>query len=202
MSVPLGHGKHDSRIGAITSRSLVEALSGKHIRRLLQERLRGWLSSSERVEPDRVRVEIDLAADEALGPQGVNGEGAPEQLDTPALRRAPDEDDHALGMGLQIRLPLAGEGAPRRGRLDPLRSTAAKGLDVALGTLLKGGKGIVVEPRPHLRLPSPVEVFDGSLEPALAGRDEHGGDGQPQTGPQGERDRFPGYSRPRWRINP
>ena len=44
-----------------------------------------WRSPTESVEANLARVEIDLASDETGRPQGVNGEGATDQGDTPAV---------------------------------------------------------------------------------------------------------------------
>ncbi len=75
--------------GAITSRSLDEASSWKAVGRFVQERLVKRLTTAKRMEADGLGVEIDLAANEAMGPKGVYPERTTRRLTVPAsvLRR-------------------------------------------------------------------------------------------------------------------
>ena len=182
VSVPLGRTEHESMGGAITSRSLDEASSWKAVGRFVQERLVMRLTPAKRMEADGLGVEIDLAANEAMGPKGVYPEGATQQAHGTSLRTVADEDERANRVRLQIRLPGRRERPPCGSRLDTGGRARAVGVDIAPGTLLEGSERRVVEASPDLGLPATVEVSDGSLESALLGRREDRGNPQLQAG--------------------
>src|SRR5712691_555704 len=150
VSVPLGRGTHDSKRSAIASWSLEKRFSWEDVGNLAQERLVMRLASAQRMEADRLGAEVHLAPDQAVGPEGIRLEGAPEQTHGARLRGAPDEDHHPLGPPLQIRLPGSRKQTPRgRGR-DAGGGALTVGADVAPGALLGVGERIVVEARPDL----------------------------------------------------
>jgi len=133
----------------------------------MQEGLVMGFTTAKRMEADRLSVEIDIAANKPMRPQGVDRKGTAQQADGPGLRAAADEDDRSDWMGLQIRAPVGRERPPCGRRLDTDGGALAVGADRAPGTLLEVGKRRVMEASPDLGSPAPVEVFDGCLESAL-----------------------------------
>ena len=125
------------------------------------------LPPAKRMESDGLGAEIHLAPDQAVGPEGIGLEGAPEEAHRTGLRSAPDEDHHPFGMGLQIRLPRGRERTPWGRAFDAGGRALAVGADIAPGALLKVSERIVVEACPDLGLPAAVEGFDGGLEAAF-----------------------------------
>ena len=91
----------------------MKGLPWKDVGSLAQERLVMWLPSAKRMEADGLGAEIQIAADQAVGPKGSRLEGATEQAHGAGLRGAADEDHHAVGLSLQIRVPRDRERASR-----------------------------------------------------------------------------------------
>jgi hypothetical protein len=67
------------------------------------------LPSAKRMEADGLGAEIDLAADQAVGPEGIRLEGMPEQAHRAGRRGTPNENHDSGGLSLQIRLPRGRE---------------------------------------------------------------------------------------------
>ena len=78
----------------------------------------GWFSSAERMEANRVSIEIEIAADQTMRPQTVYVKAAAEKADRSTLRGAADEDHQTARMRLEILTPTNGKGASRRSRFD------------------------------------------------------------------------------------
>src|SRR5262249_55697350 len=91
---PLGRTGHESKGSAISARSLQEASAREAVGRLAQERLVLWLTAPKGVEADDLRGEMDLAPHEAMGPEAIDVEGAPQQGHRARLRAAPNEDHY------------------------------------------------------------------------------------------------------------
>jgi len=139
--------------------------------------------SAQRVEANGLGVEIQLAADQAMGPAGIHLEGTTEETDSAGLRGATEEDHQPVGSGLQIRLPRGRERPSGGSGPDASGGALAVGVDIPLGAFLEVGERIMVEACPNLGLPPAVEVFDGGLEPAFVRWHEHGHDVESQARP-------------------
>jgi hypothetical protein len=113
------------------------------------------------MKPDGLRAEVHVAPDQAVRPEGIGLEGAPEQGHPAGRRSATDEDHHAARRRLQIREPARWERTPRGSRLDAGGGALAVRTEIAPGTLVEGGERIMVEASPNLGLPAAVEVFNG-----------------------------------------
>jgi hypothetical protein len=133
-----------------------------------------WLSSSEGVEADGVGVEVELAADESVRPELVDGEGVAEQADLAAIVGASEEDNLAYGMSLKVLAPRLREGLPEGGCQDAFGGSGSCGGNEPGGLILKSLQGVVVEASPDLGLPAAVVAFDGGLEAGLARWSEDG----------------------------
>ena len=151
----------------------------------------GWFSSAERMEANRVSIEIEIAADQTMRPQTVYVKAAAEKADRSTLRGAADEDHQTARMSLEILTPTNGKGASRRSRFDAGGSSPAISGDVARRALLEVDERIVMETQPHFGMPAAVEVFDGSLEAAFLGRGEHRSHAKLQTGAYDAAERIP-----------
>ena len=103
------------------SRSLLEPPARQFIGDLAEERLMVRLAASQGVEAEAARVEVDLGTDQPVGPRGVDLEAAAQHLHGPLRVGAPQEDQPAARVGLQVQRPALGERPTARGRLDPRR---------------------------------------------------------------------------------
>src|SRR6476620_2441072 len=72
------------------------------------------LLPTQGVESDLARVEVELRADQAVGPPRVDRIGPFQQPHRPDGVRSPHEDDAAVGVGLQVQPPGHREGTTRR----------------------------------------------------------------------------------------
>jgi len=183
VSEPLGQRRHDPKGSARASRSLVKGLSWKDVGSLAKEWVVSGLPSAKRMEADGLGAEIDLAADQAVGPEGIRLEGMPEQAHRAGRRGTPNENHDSGGLSLQIRLPRGRERTALGSAVDAGGGTLAVGADIASGALVEVGERVMEETRPNLRLPAPVEVFDGGLEAAFLRRGEDWNDVKSQARP-------------------
>lgn len=71
-----------------------------------------------------------------MGPECIHMEHTAEQTHTAFVRGTAKENNHTLGMGLKILMPVDRKGMSLRGSLDALRSPLAMRVDVTLGTFL------------------------------------------------------------------
>ena len=130
---PLGQRKHDSKGGAIASRSLGKGFLWKDVGGLTQDGLVIRLTSAKRMDADGLGAKIHLAANQAVGPEGIRLEGTTEQAHGAGFRGAPDKDHHAFGPSLQVRLPRGRERTPLGSALDARGGPLAIGADIAPG---------------------------------------------------------------------
>src|SRR3712207_4056524 len=60
---------------------------------LPQQRLVAGVAPPQGIAPDRARVQIDLAANQPMGPVGIHDDGMPQQANLPGLAGAAQVDD-------------------------------------------------------------------------------------------------------------
>jgi hypothetical protein len=156
------------------SRSALEGFSWELVRDLSEQGLVLWLSSSEGVEADDVGVEVELAADEAVRPEWVDGEGVAEQADLATIVGSSEENNFPCGMSLKVLPPRLREGLPEGGCQDAFGGSGSRGGNEPGGLILKSLQGVVMEASPDLGLPAAVVAFDGGLEAGLARWSEDG----------------------------
>ena len=94
---------------------------------------------------------------------------------------AAQENNLATQRGLEVELPVRGEGATGRGLVDAGSQALAISLQEAGGALSQSLGMFMVEAVPDLLLPEVVEAFDESLEAGFAGRGKDGDDLQSQA---------------------
>jgi hypothetical protein len=154
------------------------------------------VAPAQGIEPDPVRVEIDLAPDQAVGPGSIDGEGVSEQRGSPRGARPAEEDDLPPQRRLPVKLPRRGERAARwrrlvsEGRLPSVRRNVA-GRD--------GGEplqALVVAAVPDFELPAAVEALHPCLEPVLLDRGKYWRDGEAQAEARHAANRVPELVRP------
>src|SRR3954465_12609036 len=104
----------------ITSLSLSEFTSRQPMIDLPEHGLDRRLLPTQGVDADLARVEIELGADQAVGPPRIDRTAPLQQAPPPGGVRAPHEDDPAARMGLQVQLEGRGESATGWRRIDPL----------------------------------------------------------------------------------
>src|SRR5258705_1970108 len=115
---PLGQRKHGSKGGATACRSLMEGSPGRAVGNLAQERLVIRVPTAKGMKPDGLSAEVHFAPDQAVRPEGIGLDGAPEQAHPAGLRGATDEDHHSARLRVQIREPESLERTSRGSRLD------------------------------------------------------------------------------------
>src|SRR5437867_12115895 len=101
--------------------------------------------SAQRVEANGLGVEIQLAADQAMGPAGIHPEVTTEETDSAGLRGATEEDYEPVGSSLQIRLPRGGKRPSGGSGADESGGALAVGVDRPPGPLLEVAERAVVE---------------------------------------------------------
>src|SRR3954469_23488818 len=99
-----------------TSLSLSEFTSRQPMIYLPQHGLDRRLLPTQGVDADLARVEIELGADQAVGPPRIDRMAPLQQAHRPDGIGSPYEDDPTAGMGLQVQPPGHREGPTGRGR--------------------------------------------------------------------------------------
>src|SRR4051795_1869531 len=117
------------------------------------------LLPTQGVEADLARVEIELRADQAVGPPRIDRIAPSQQAHRPGGVRAPHEDDPTARMVLQVQPPGYREGPTGRGQIDPLRATRPHGGHETVRLLPNLSRRREREPGPDLRLPQAVVAF-------------------------------------------
>jgi hypothetical protein len=121
------------------------------------------------------------AAQETVGPGGVDAAAMAEHVDGAASVGATQEDDVAGGDGGRIGPPRRREGATERAiSMTALAELSDVGVDEAVAAEAHLVQALEVKTMPDLALPEAIEVFDGGLEARLARWSENGGN------PEGE----------------
>ena len=138
-------------------------------------------STSESVEGDAVLIEIDVAANESVRPQGVHAEGASQEVDCARFGGSAEVDDFA-GQGLaEVEPPGFREWSAWRSILNAAGGPFVGRQDETLRTLPESLQRGVMKTAPHLGLPTSVVVFDGRLKTGFARRGEDGSDAELQA---------------------
>src|SRR3990172_1238946 len=163
------------------SRSLRKVSSGKRVFDFFQERLGGWIASSQGTEADGFPIQVDHGTNQTVQPIPIDGKGMSEHVDTALVVGTSQIDDRSRGMFLQVKTPTFWKGTPSRRRLGTGRATLPGSDNVLGGTAGQPAKRMMFEPRPDLRLPETVEAFDGRLKTGLVGRRKYRNDPQAQA---------------------
>src|SRR5262249_5422863 len=161
--------------------SVAEAARGQPIIYFQDLRLTRRFFAAEAEEADLVEVEIDLTADQAVGPDQAQPPGLAPQAQGAVAIAASGVDQPPAGSLVQLQLPVRREGPALGGGLDPRRPMLAQGLHVTARPLLQGLQVLVLEPSPDPALPPAVVTLDHRLEAHLGRRYEHRHDVQAQA---------------------
>lgn len=166
---------------ATASRSIPKAPPRHEVWDFVEQRLVIRLPTSKGIASDDVGVEIDLTTYQTMWPQRVYGEGAAEQPDASLLVAPSQEDDTAARRRLQIELPIPRKRLTGRGALDARRGANPTRADVAVRPVDQSHERVVMEPRPHLALPAPIQILECGLERRLIDGCEDRDDAQAQA---------------------
>jgi hypothetical protein len=150
----------------------MEPLGGRLVGDRFYQRLLLRLATPQAVETDLPHAEIDLGADEAMGPQGIDEVTPPQQLGLALLVGATQENHRPLQRTLQIQFPVAGEGCSQGSTIASWGRTLKHGGDEAIGMASEGNEIVVLETLPNFGLPAAVVILDGGLEARLSWRRE------------------------------
>jgi len=143
-----------------------------------QQRLTGWLGSTESEEQDLLRTKEHFAAHEALFPEWVHLEPIAQQGDGSVIVRSPDENEDRIDtICEQRRRP----GMARGRHTLPLLGFAMVGLDKGIGPVAQLRPGVMDEALPHFDLPEVVEGLDLILDSVFTRRGKDGDDVQCQA---------------------
>lgn len=91
---------------------------GKAVFYRSQQWLFRGVSSSERVERNEAGIEIDFSSDQAMRPVSVHKEGVAQEVHLTGLAGAPQVNDPAARMRLEVELPRSWKGPAERSLLD------------------------------------------------------------------------------------
>src|SRR6267142_429643 len=161
---------------ASTSRagkSVLEPAVGEPVVHLQDLGLTGRVLAPKDEEADLVVVEIDVTANQAIGPHLAELPCPPEQCHGAGAVASPQVNQPATRPFLQLERPAGGESSAVRSSLDPCRPMLAQRLDVAPGTSLQTFEVGVLEASPDAGLPPAVVALDHGLEAGFAWRHEH-----------------------------
>ena len=139
------------------------------------------LSTPETVEGDTVLIEIDVAANESVWPQGVDAEGASQEVNCACFGGSAEVDDFAVQGLAEVEPPGFGERSAWRSILNAAGGALVGRQDETLRTLSESFQRGVMKATPHLGLPATVVVFDGRLKTSFAGWGEDGSDAELQA---------------------
>jgi hypothetical protein len=164
-----------------TSRSLPKPSGWQLVRDGTEQWLCCGLTASQRIAADAPLVPVHLNSDQPVGPCGLDGKALAQQGHV-ALCDGPTQiDQAATGRSLEVQAPLRGKRPPRWSPLDPRRSTTVIGGHIARRLGLQGRQGLMMEPAPHLRLPTPIVTLDGRLKAGFLRGSTHRDDLQAQA---------------------
>jgi hypothetical protein len=97
-----------------------------------QPRLAGWLRAAKPKDQDLLRTQKQLAANQALPPERVDGEVVTEEGGGAAILGSADEDDLGIRVG---REPFGWPGVPERSGLSAFLGLELMGVDESVGAL-------------------------------------------------------------------
>lgn len=165
------------------SRSLLESPCREGVWHRPQQRLTRRLATPQSVKTDRVGIQIDVGADQAMQPVLVDEKGSAQQRDPSAGIGAAKKDDHSGGGLLEVQSPPSGKASSWKCRVDAWRTAMPEGGDVSRRPLGERAKRVMLEAGPDLRLPLTIEALDGRLETGLVGDGKHRRDAKTEAQP-------------------
>lgn len=151
------------------------------MRNLIEQGLPVRITATQSEELNLAGRQVDLAADETVGPVSVDGKHMAQEGHLPLFRRASQIDDLAAYGLPEVQVKSLGHRRTPRRSLLAGGVAAAKGPEEAIRDAAQIPEAGMVEPLPDDFLPSAVEVLDLGLEAGLSGRGEDRGDSQKQT---------------------
>src|SRR5512134_3561927 len=100
---------------------------GESIGDRFQDGLACWLAASQCMEANLVRCQVNVSADQAMGPRAVHDKGVSEQTDMAMGICSAQEYHAAFWESLEIKLPGGGKRSSRWSRFNTQPSTLSVG---------------------------------------------------------------------------
>src|SRR5580698_2898598 len=164
-------------------------MTGTHIKSALRQpvgegldqRLLVGLTAAQAIEVNPMIVQIDVAAEQAMGPERIDRPMMPQYFDTAAFIGSAQINKCAPGRGLPIDAPIFWKGPTRKLLVAPLREVSSVSWGKTLRSDAERRQVFMVKTRPDLLLPQTVEVFDDGLKARFQRRRKNGSDAQSQA---------------------
>src|SRR5262245_49280231 len=108
--------------------------------------------------------EVNVSADQPMGPRAIYNKGVPEKTDTTNGIGSAQIDNTAFGSSMEIKPPRGRKQSSLWGGFDTQSSSVAVGGNISSRLGLQSAESLEMKALPDLRLPTRVEAFDSGLE--------------------------------------
>ncbi len=148
-----------------------------------QKRLMRGIFSSERVDGNQSRIQIDLGSNQSMRPVLIHKQAMAQNAYPALLACAAQKDDTAVRMSLKIESPRSGKRPACGCPLYAAAQMTAVGRNVSSRLNLQGSQRLVMKSLPDFCLLAGIEALDGSLKAGFPWRRKDWGHPQAQTKP-------------------
>lgn len=149
------------------------------------DRAKKWLpcrfSSSQRIEANEARVQVDLSSDQTMRPVSIHRKAMPQKTNLSLLVSPAQENNVAVRACLEIQLPAIGKRLPCWSLLDAASESVVIGSYVPGRLCLHRRERVVMKALPDFSLPAGIVAFDGRLKAGFLDRGKDGDDFQAQA---------------------
>ena len=162
---------------------------------LVFDRAKKWLprrfSSSQRIETNEARVQVDFSSDQTMRPVFIHRKAVPQKANLSLLVSPAQENNVAARARLEVQLPAIGKRLSCWSLLDASSESVAIGSHVPSRLCLYRRQRVIMEALPDFSLPAGIVTFDCRLKAGFLDRGEHGDNFQAQTKSHDTADRVP-----------
>jgi hypothetical protein len=156
-----------------------------------KKRLPCRFSSSQRIEANEPRVQVNLSSDQTMRPVVIHRKAVPQKANLSLLVSPAQEDNVAVRACLEVQLPAIGKRVSCRSLLDASSESVAVGSHVPGRLCLHGRHRVIMKALPDFSLPAGIVAFDCRLKASLLNRDKDRDDSQAQAKSHDTADRVP-----------
>jgi len=156
-----------------------------------KKRLPCRFSSSQRIEANEPRVQIDLSSDQTMRPVFIHRKAMPQKTNLSLLVSPAQEDNVAVRACLEVQLPAIGKRVSCRSLLDASSKSVAVGSHVPGRLCLHGRQRVIMKALPDFSLLAGIVAFDCRLKASLLNRGKDRDDSQAQAKSHDTADRVP-----------
>jgi len=145
---------------------------------LIFDRAKKWLrcrfSSSQRIEVNGPRVQVDLSSDQTMRPVFVHRKAMPQETNPSLLISPAQENNVAVRACLEVQLPAIGKRLSCWSLLDATSESVAVSSHVPGRLCLHGRQRVIMKALPDFSLPAGVVAFDCRLKAGFLNSGEDG----------------------------